>query len=106
MRYIKKFENKNFAESLKVGDLIINDNNSSNNDIIVSEIISIEKLYNQLYKLNIFTYNKKLKKWAKHNHIAAGLYSFQFINNEECRLLTDDELEEIKMSIDANKYNL
>ena len=106
MRYIKTFENNNFAESLKVGDFIINDNNNSNNDIIVSEIKSTNKIYEQLYKLNLFIYDKKLKKWTETNHIAAGLYSYQFINKEEYRLLSKDGLERIKMSIIENKFNL
>jgi len=106
MKYIKTFENNNFAESLKVGDLIINDNNSYNNEIVVSEIKSITKHYKQLYKLNLFIYNKKLKKWTECKQIIAGLYSYQFIDNKEYRLLSKDELEKIKMSIIENKYNI
>lgn len=108
MKYIKTFENSNFAESLKIGDLIIkNDINS----IFVSEVESTTPYYHQLFMTTRFIYTKALKKWREVSS-SSSVYTYKYINNggflgdATYSLLTKKELNEIELSLDANKYNI
>ena len=102
MKYIKTFENKNFAESLNVGDFIIAKYRKVDDFIYVAEITM-----NKDGKIGIeyfARYDKILKKWTADTHVKI-VFSYSYVN-KEYRLLTKKELEEIKLLLFANKYNL
>ena len=103
MKYIKTFENNNFAESLKVGDLIIRDYGIDS--IFMSEIITTTPYYHQLFMTTRFIYTKSVRKWSEVSS-SDSVYTYNYINNGTYRLLTKTELNEIELSIDANKYNI
>ena len=102
MKYIKTFEDNNFAESLKVGDIVTHNTDYYQHDIYVSKIEMIDGGWIDV--TNIFHFDKDSKTWNKGSmHVNSLPYDI-FI--AEYRKLTEKEIEEIELSIVSNKYNL
>ena len=91
-----------FAKSIKVGDIVTHNTDFYQHDIYVSVIEMISDKW--VDTTNIFHFDKDSKTWNKGSMAVTSLPYDHFI--EKYRKLTEEEIEEIELSLIANKYNL
>lgn len=106
MRYIKTYEQKVNLSDLVVDldDTALLSSEPSDAKFKVGDYV-IHKYNKYPYKIMYYYYHpldRKLKCFVSMNHFTSKFW----VNEDELRLATPEEIEEFKLKLNANKYNI